>query len=169
MKHAEILRQLVADAQDDPNLLGFLVFGSVAAGTHREGSDLDIITVLRTNTPTSGIHNTRVNGIKVGNVFFTREVLIHGAEQVPYLLNPLVKANLLFDREGDLQPLIERIGDFFTGHPEIVDEWAGYYGQFKEEKAQFGYEKTTIVDVWNELEKRHSGGGFKRRFFRSSP
>ena len=47
----------------------------------------------------------------------------------------------------------------------MVDEWNGYYRLLKEEKAQFGYEKTTIVDVWNELEKRHSGGKIKRRFF----
>jgi len=47
----------------------------------------------------------------------------------------------------------------------MVDEWNGYYRLLKEEKAQFGYEKTTIVEVWNELEKRHSGGKIKRRFF----
>ncbi|MGD8683692.1 MAG: hypothetical protein PVG27_07075 [Chloroflexota bacterium] len=33
------------------------------------------------------------------------------------------------------------------------------------EKATYGYEKTTIIDVWNELERRHSGGRVRRRFF----
>jgi predicted nucleotidyltransferase len=46
MKHDETLRQLVADVQRDPNILGYLVFGSVANGTHREDSDIDIATIL---------------------------------------------------------------------------------------------------------------------------
>jgi predicted nucleotidyltransferase len=49
MKHEEILNQLVTNAKNNPNILGFLVFRSVATGTHRENSDIDIITVLQTN------------------------------------------------------------------------------------------------------------------------
>lgn len=71
MKHDEIVKRLVADAQSDPNILGFLIFGSVATGTHRENSDIDVITVLQANKPTSGIDNTPVEGIKVGNIFLT--------------------------------------------------------------------------------------------------
>jgi predicted nucleotidyltransferase len=167
MKHDEILRQLVADAESNPNILGFLIFGSVATGTHREDSDIDVFTVLRTTKPTSGINNTPIDGIKVGNLFFTYDVLLHSVETVPYLLHPLGGAKLLFDRDGEIKPLLERIRDYFSDHPEIVDEWNGYYEQLREEKAQFGYEKTTIVDVWNELEKRHSSGKTKRHFFSS--
>lgn len=167
MKHDEIVKRLVANAQSDPNLLGFLIFGSVAAGTHRENSDIDVITVLQANKPTSGIDNTSVEGIKVGNIFLTYDVLIHSVEAVPYLLHPLGEAKLLFDREGSIQPLLEKIKDYFADHPEVVDEWNRYYEQLKEEKTQFGYEKTTIVDVWNELEKRYSGGKIKRSFFNS--
>jgi len=167
MKHEEILRQLVAEAESDPNILGFLIFGSVATGTHREASDIDVITVLRTNRPASGLNNTVIDGIKVGNIFFTYGVLIHGVETVPYLLHPLGGAKLLFDREGMIKPVLERIRVYFADHPGIVDEWNGYYQQLREEKAQFGYEKTTIIDVWNELEKRYSGGKTKRRFFSS--
>ena len=49
MKHDEILNQLVTNAKNNPNILGFFVFGSVATGTYRENSDIDIITVLQTN------------------------------------------------------------------------------------------------------------------------
>ena len=167
MKHEEILRQLVADAESSPNILGFLVFGSVANGTYHEDSDIDVLTVLRTNKPSSGISNSPVDGIKVGNLFFTYDILIHSVETVPYLLHPLGGAKLLFDRDGEIEPLLERIRGYFSDQPEIVNEWARYYEQLREEKAQFGYEKTTIVDVWNELEKRYSGGKIKRRFFNS--
>ena len=167
MKHDEILNRLVVEAEGDPNILGFLVFGSVATGTHRENSDIDVISIPRTSRPSSGIKNTMIDGIKVGTIFFTYEVLINGVETVPYLLHPLGGAKLLLDRKGVISPLIEKINEYFAEHPEIADEWDGYYQLLGEEKAQFGYEKTTIVDVWNELEKRHSGGQTKRQFFNS--
>ena len=165
MKHEEILKQLHADKQSDPNVLGFLLFGSVATGTHRPDSDIDVLSVLRESKPTSGINNTMVDGIKVGDLFFTYDILTHGVEVVPYLLHTLVEAKLLFDRDDLIEPELEKIRNYFEDHPEIVREWDQYYKLLKEEKAQFGYEKTTIVDVWNELEKRHSGGKIKRRFF----
>ena len=59
------------------------------------------------------------------------------------------------------------IRSYFAEHPEITDEWNGYYRLLAEEKAEFGYEKTTIIDVWNELEKQYSQGKAKRPFFNS--
>ena len=165
MKHDELLEKLVGEAEGDPNTLGFLLFGSVARGTQREDSDIDVITALQSNKPASGISNTMGDGIKVGNIFFTYDVLVHSVETVPYLLHPLGEAKLLFDREGTIGPLLERIRVYFAQHPEMAAEWGEYYALLREEKAQFGYEKTTIVDVWNELEKRHSGGKTRRRFF----
>ena len=83
MKHEEILKQVVADAKSDPNTLGVLLFGSMANGTHHKDSDIDVITILRTNKPTSGVNNTIVDGIKVGDIFLTYEVLIHSVDTVP--------------------------------------------------------------------------------------
>jgi predicted nucleotidyltransferase len=165
MKHDEILNQLVTKAENDANVLGFFVFGSVASGTHRENSDIDVITILQANKPESGINNTPVEGIKVGDLYFTYNVLIHSVENVPYLLHPLCDAKLLFDRDGKIGPMQERIQAYYVNHPQTVDDWHKYYELLKKEKAQFGYEKTTIVDVWNELEKRYSGGKTRRRFF----
>ncbi len=167
MKHKQILEQLLAKAKGDPNTLGFLVFGSVASGKHHEKSDIDVMTVLREKKPSSGIENTVIDGIKVGNLFFTHQVLAHSVETVPYLLHPLGNAKLLFDRENTIEPLLEEINGYFVENPEIEDEWNQHYRQLKEEKRRFGYEKTTIIDVWNELEKRHSGGRIKRSFFNS--
>jgi predicted nucleotidyltransferase len=167
MKHNQILKQLAAGAERDPNLLGYLVFGSVATGTQKEDSDIDVLTVLRENKPTSGINNTQVDGITVGNIFFTYDILLHSTETVPYLLYPLEAAKILFDREGTIKPLLERIQGYFTSHPELVETWNRYYRLQREEKGEYGYEKTTIVDVWNDLEKRYSGGKIKRQFFNS--
>ncbi|MFC1488005.1 hypothetical protein ACFLRN_10020, partial [Thermoproteota archaeon] len=76
-------------------------------------------------------------------------------------------AKLLFDRENSIKPLLKEITSYFDENPEIENEWSRYYKQLREEKAQFGHEKTTIIDVWNELEKRYSEGKIKRPFFNS--
>jgi len=77
MKHEQILEQLLAKAKSDPNTLGFIVFGSVASGTHHEKSDIDVITVLRKQKPSAELENTLIDGIKVGNMFFNYEILTH--------------------------------------------------------------------------------------------
>ena len=167
MKHDQILEQLLVEAKSDQNTIGFLVFGSVASGTHHEKSDIDVMTVLRKHKPSSGIKNTVINDIKVGNLFFTYQVLTHSVNNVPYLLHPLGNAKLLFDRENTIKPLLGEINAYFHENPEMEGDWNQYYRQLREEKMQFGHEKTTIIDVWNELERRHSGGEIKRSFFNS--
>jgi len=165
MKHEAILNQLVSTAQSDPNVDGYLVFGSVATGTHREDSDIDVISVLRSSKPSSGIKNWAIEGIKVGEIFFTYDVLVKSVETVPYLLHPLGQAKLLFDRQQIIEPLLERIRSYFSDHPERVEQWNEYYSLLRKEKEQFGYEKTTIIDVWNELERRQPAGSPRRPFF----
>ena len=167
MKHEQIIKQLLVKTRSDPNIIGFLVFGSVATGTQHEKSDIDVITILRKQKPSSGIINTVIDGIKVGNVYFTYEILTCSVSTVPYLLHILVNAKLLFDRENTIKPLLKKINEYFAENPEIENEWNRYYKQLKEEKIKFGYEKTTIIDVLNEFEKRYSGGTNKRPFFNS--
>jgi predicted nucleotidyltransferase len=165
MKHEQILQELLEKAGSDTNTLGFLVFGSVASGTYHEESDIDTMTIVRHNKPSSGIENKIIDGIKVGNIFFTHDILIRSVNTVPYLLHPLGNAKLLFDRESTIKPLLTQITTYFDENSKLEKEWNRYYKQLKEEKAQFGHEKTTIIDVWNELEKRYSGGRIKRPFF----
>ncbi len=167
LKHEEIVRQLAAEAEADPNVVGFLVFGSVAAGTQRPDSDIDLATILLTSQPASGIHHSTINDIQVGNIFLTFEVFSHGIRIVPYLLHPLAGAKLLLNRGGMIKPLCEKLQSYFLAHPEIVCEWEAYYRRLKQEKTEFGCEKTTIIEVWNELERKHSGRRIKRKFFNS--
>ena len=165
MKHHEILETLVEQAAADTSIVGFLLFGSVARGTQRADSDIDVLTVLRADDASATIHNRMVDGIKVGDLSFSLATLEHSVETVPYLLHPLVEAKVLLDRDGTISPLLDRIRAYFDDHPEMVAEWSAAYERLRVEKATYGYEKTTIIDVWNELERRHSGGRVRRRFF----
>lgn len=170
-KHEETLDRLLLKAKSDPNTLGFLVIGSVATGTHHEKSDIDVITILRSQKPASGINKTTVDGIIVDSLSFTHEVFTQSVNTVPYLLHTLVSSRLLFDRENTISPLLEEVRAFFTENPEIEQEWITYYNRSKEIKQETGCRARgphgTIIDVWNALEERYSGGRIRRPFFNS--
>jgi hypothetical protein len=170
-KHVQILEELLEEAKSDPNTLGYMVFGSVASETHNEKSDLDVITILRSCKPSSGINKMVVDGLVVDSLFMTHEVLTQSVNTVPYLLHTLGNAKLLFDRESTIKPLLARINDYFAENPEIESEWNDYVKQSNEIKLKTGCRAgshgNTIIDVWNELEKRYSDGKIKRPFFNS--
>ena len=171
LKHEEILEKLHLEARNDPNTLGFLVIGSVATKTHNEKSDVDVITILRNQKPSSGIDKTTIDGILVDKLFFTYEVFAESVDTVPYLLHTLVDSKVLFDRENTIEPSIDKIKGYFARHSKLVAEWGRYFNESKEIKLKTGCRASnngkTIIDVWNELEKRYSGGRIKRPFFNS--
>lgn len=168
-KHIQVLKKLVEEAKTDANTLGYLVFGSVASGTHTEESDLDVITIFGNHTPTSGINKIMVDDIVVDSLYITFEVLAQSVHTVPYLLHPLGHAHLLFDRQNMIKPLLVQINDYFAEHPEIEIEWNRYIHQSNAIKMKTGCRASThgntIIDVWNQLERRHSNGTIKRPFF----
>jgi predicted nucleotidyltransferase len=170
-KHNYILKKLLKEAKKDPNTLGYLVFGSVAAGTFNEKSDLDVISILKSSKPSSGIKKKMIDDLVVDSLFMTEEVLIKSVKTVPYLLHSLTGAKLLFDRKGSIKHLIENIKQYFRQNPKIDSEWKNYIKQSNEIKSKNGCMASskgkTIIDVWNELEKRYSNGKIKRPFFNS--
>jgi predicted nucleotidyltransferase len=170
-RHIKTLQDLTTKAQGDPNILGYMVIGSVANGTHHEGSDIDVISVYRSHRPSSGINKLKVDGLVVDSLFMTQEVFAQSVRTVPYLLHTLVDARLLIDRENIIEPLLGEIREYFERNPEIEGEWKRYFEESKEVKRQAGCRASgdgkTIIDVWNELERRYSGGRIRRPFFNS--
>jgi hypothetical protein len=168
-KHVQILTKLLEEAKNDPNTLGYLVFGSVASETHTEESDLDVITILKRHKPSSGINKMMVDGVVVDSLFITHNVLIQSVHTVPYLLHPLGHAQLLFDRECTIKPLLVQINNYFAKNPDIEHEWYASIYQSNDVKLKTGCRASahgnTIIDVWNQLERRHSDGKIKRPFF----
>ena len=171
LKHEGVLEKLKLKAKRNPNAIGFLVIGSVATKTHNEKSDVDVITILRNQKPSSGINSVMVDGILVDSLFFTYNIFAKSVNTVPYLLHTLVDSKLLFDRENTIGPLVSKVKDYFAKRPQLVDQWNQYFKESKEIKLQTGCRAgnngKTIIDVWNELEKRYSGGKIKRPFFNS--
>jgi hypothetical protein len=143
MLQEEILDRVVTEAIMDENLVGILLFGSLASGTHTWKSDIDIIYVYETCEPSSGVTNIFVDGVVVQYFFTSYEILVQNQEAVPYLLK-----------------------QYFAAHPEIEAEWMRFKDLHQTEKNGPACTQTTIFQRWDELEDKYSGGVRKRTFFR---
>jgi predicted nucleotidyltransferase len=163
----EVLDKVVNQLKVDENLLGILLFGSVAKGSHTWKSDIDLIFVYENHDPSSGLVNRFVDGIAVQYFFITLDALVENQEVVPYLLDMFCEAKILFDRNRSITPVVGRIEQYFAEHPEIEAEWTRIKKHHQVEKNGPACAQTTIIQRWDELEDKYSGGVHKRTFFRS--
>jgi predicted nucleotidyltransferase len=162
----EVLEKVVNQALADDNLLGVLLFGSLASQTHTWKSDIDLIFIYEAHEPESGLVNFYETGIEVQYFFATLETLVENVQAVPYLLHIFCDAKILFDRFGSVAPVVSQIEDYFDVHPEIKEEWAQLKENHQVEKKGPACAQTTILQRWDELEDKYSGGARKRTFFR---
>lgn len=165
MLQVEVLEKVVTQASTDENLLGILLFGSLASATHTWKSDIDLIFVYQTCQPSSGVANVIVDGVVVQYFFTSFETLVQNQGAVPYLLHMFCNAKILFDRLGAISPLVDQIKDYFAAHPEIEEDWVRFESLHQVEKNGPTCAQTTIFQRWDELEDKYSGGSRKRTFF----
>jgi predicted nucleotidyltransferase len=162
----EVLDKMVNQVKADENLLGILLFGSVASGTHTWKSDIDLIFIYETHEPPWGLDNRFVDGIAVQYFFTTLDTLIQNQKTVPYLLHMFSEAKILFDRHGSVAPIIDKIRRYFAENPEVEADWMRIKQQHQVEKKGPECAQITIIQRWDELEDKYSGGVRKRTFFR---
>jgi len=166
MLQDEVLDKVVSQAKQDENLIGILLFGSLASDTHTWKSDIDLIFVYQTCQPASGVANIILDGVVVQYFFTSYDTLVENQVNVPYLLHIFCEAKILFDRQGTFTPVVSQIEDYFAAHPEIEAEWIKIKSLHQLEKNGPACAQTTIMQRWDELEEKYSGGVRKRTFFR---
>jgi len=169
MLQEEVLGKVVAEATGDQNLIGILLFGSLASGTHTWKSDIDLIFIYQRCQPVSGVANLIVNGVMVQYFFASFDTLLENQENVPYLLHIFCDAKILFDRNGTFTPVVNQIEAYFSVHPEVEEEWMQLEDLHQVEKKGPVCAQTTILQRWDELEDNYSGGERKRTFFTGMP
>lgn len=161
----EVLDKVVAELKADENLLGILLFGSLASGTQTWKSDIDLVFVYENHEPPAGLVNRWLDEIEVQYFFATLATLLENVESVPYLLHMFCDGQLLFDRYGTVGPVIDRLKLYFAEHPEIAAEWISLKDLHQVEKKGPVCQQTTIIQRWDEMEAKYSGGKRKRTFF----
>jgi len=162
----DILERVVNKEKADENLLGILLFGSLAQGTHTWKSDIDLIFIYERYEPESGLVNRFIDGVEVQYFYTTYQALLQNQQAVPYLLHIFYNAKILFDRQGTITPVVNRIEQYFIEHPEVQAEWARLKDLHQVEKRGPACQQTTIIQRWDELEDKYSGGvGVRKRTF----
>lgn len=92
------LRELLAQARADPDALGLALFGSAAAGSAHEESDLDVWYVVRSEPPPPRTRQGRLELIPT---------TLSGLRDAPDWLKPaLAHAKALWDPTGELEPVL---------------------------------------------------------------
>jgi hypothetical protein len=92
------LRDLVAQAEADPDAIGLVLFGSAAAGSAHEESDLDVWYVVRSEPPPPRSRRGRLELIPA---------TVAGLRDAPAWLKPaLAYAKVLWDPSGELEPVV---------------------------------------------------------------
>jgi predicted nucleotidyltransferase len=165
-KHIHVLNRIQAKLKSDPNVIALLLFGSVASGTFTQDSDIDTIVVYKDLSLGHKLSSEIVDGIEVSYSQWAESELVENVKQVPYILFVFYSAKILFDR-GSVTELQNKLVNYFSTHTDILREWQHYCIEYKKQKEASPEQKTHIVDIFNELESKYSGGEIKRTFARN--
>jgi predicted nucleotidyltransferase len=162
----DILETVVNQAIQDENLIGVLLFGSVASKTHTWKSDIDLFFIYDYYEPDSGRLTYYDSGVEVNRFHATLEKAVENQRTVPYLLHMFSESEVLFDRHDTVTPIIDERKQYFAVHPDIQEEWIHLKELHQvEKKGTPCGEMKTIMQRWDELEDKYSGGIRKRTFF----
>ena len=114
------LTDLLAQAEADPEAVGLVLFGSAAAGSAHEESDLDVYYVVRTDPPPPRSRSGRLELIPT---------TVRQMGSAPDWLKPaLAYAKVLWDPTGEIAPIIAAAQT--VTREETAELYDGYLNDF---------------------------------------
>jgi predicted nucleotidyltransferase len=107
---------LVSEARDDPETLGLLLHGSRASDAHRSDSDYDLIRIVTEDAYSARLDRNSLLEHRPPGDAPKVDILFQSTARIEsYVANPgwytatYISARLLFDRSGEIAPLLRRL------------------------------------------------------------
>lgn len=117
---------MVERLKDDSNVLAVLVYGSVATKTVSEGSDIDLLLLVKEipeGVDMFGIKRTSIGGVPVDFAFRTVEEVSHQIDYEAgswYASSVMLNSSILYDPEGVAEALRNKIRETGEEHREFI-------------------------------------------------
>mgnify|MGYP000102364350 CR=1 FL=1 len=165
--HWRVVRELVEEHALDRSIVAIAVFGSLASGTERPDSDVDIEFFSSTASEWS-IEEYPHSGLAVNAETTPLAFFEHKIEQYPFLCYAHFRSIPVFDPSGYFNRKHGAIGRYFGERPDVVAFWEERYQVMRREKAQGIKNPQGGVEAYDEAERRFSAQGrVTRDFWRS--
>jgi predicted nucleotidyltransferase len=159
LKHYKIVKELVEKYKKDPNVVGIYIFGSLAKGTVKPSSDIDIEIVMRQQKGKYKLlHPNLDKDIHVDLSLPREDSFIKDFEDYPYLNYAALDYKILSDPNGILKKSLESCKRYFKNNPKVLKFWRDEEKKWKEyKKNKYTKKKKTgaknYFDIMKELKK----------------
>lgn len=149
--HEKVIGQLIERYKLDKSVIAVNLFGSLARGTERHDSDVDIEIISDMATEWSFNTDEKIDGIIIDVVISPKDHLLNRVNNFPFLCYVHSKEKLLYDPTGFMQQVQAKLKEYFTKHPNVVEFWEGKYKIMKEKKDQ-GLKAEGGAKIYDEAE-----------------
>lgn len=125
-EYRDLARVMVEKLRKDPNILAVLVYGSVATHTLSEGSDIDLLLVVKDipkDVDMFGVKRTSIDGVPVDLAHRTREQVESQIDYEAgswYSSSIMLNSEILYDPRGVAADLRKRILDMPAERKEFI-------------------------------------------------
>jgi len=165
MSHQKIVEEIVEKQKKNKGIIAITLFGSLARGEEKPHSDIDIEIISETAKKWQ-LLNRKKYGIDIDLVICPKRHLIHQIKDYPYLCYDYLNEKIIYDPQGFMKDIKNKLKKYFDKHPKVVKFWEGKLKTMRENKAK-GEDPKEAVKSYDEAEikfsKEHK---ITRNFFR---
>jgi len=161
----KIVDEIIEEQKKDPSVIAINIFGSVTLGLERPDSDVDIEIISAKAKKWQLIKKERY-GIKIDFEIWPKDKLLERIEKYPFLSYVFLEEKIVYDPEGFMKKIINKLKRYFDKHPEVVEFWEQKYKTMREAKNK-GKQPENPLKVYDEAEIKFSAEHkVTRNFFR---
>ncbi|MDX9970397.1 MAG: nucleotidyltransferase domain-containing protein [Candidatus Gracilibacteria bacterium] len=169
MNHSKQLKTAYDIAEQESKKEGVIaisVFGSVAEGSEKEDSDLDI-EIISENAKEWNYKTLIIDGVYVDLVTTPKDFLLRRIKEYPYLNYTYLHRKTIYDPTKFLRNIENEVKEYFEKNPEATKFWKEKKEYVKRMKSQ-GKKPESAMKSYDEAEINFSENHqISRDFFKS--